>query len=410
VSIMRASCLGLALAGVLWPILAAAQPAGEAPPGDLRAEIEELKRALLLRDQAIRSLARRIEILEAQLDAPEIANGPIPEQETGEGDPPVLAGDLPGTMPEDAVAAEVAEVGAYERREQERLVRAAFEQTLIDRGGLLLPEWTLELEPGFSYVNSSSDNIVIDGFSIFPVLVVGDIVNERIRSDLIQGTGTARIGLPFDSQIEARLPFGYQQRRTVTAENEEEQRDRFGLGDLELALSHQLLRGRGWVPDLLASLRWKAATGKSALGAEPSSDGLFLGSGFDSFTGSLTAVRVSDPVVFFGGLSYTYNDPMSGEIGRFNSGNTFGGQAGLAIALNLDTSVSFAYDQQVTFESRLDGERLPGSSLVTGTFNVGASYTVSPNVTIDFGVGIGVTEESPDVQLSISLPLRFRLN
>jgi len=405
---MRLSSLSAGLAVALAAAAASAQPQSNAPPGELRAEIEELKRALLVRDQAIRSLARRIELLEAQLDAPDIAAGPEPAADVSQEGESAAAG-RPGPTQEDAVAAEVAEVSERERREQERLVRAAFEQTLIDRGGLLLPEWTLELEPGFSYVNSSSDNIVIDGFSIFPVLVVGDIVNERIRSDLVQGTGTARLGLPFDLQLEARLPFGYQQRRTVTAENEETQRDRFGLGDFELALSHQLLRGRGWVPDLLGSLRWKAATGKSALGASASSDGLFLGSGFDSVTGSLTAVRVSDPVVFFGGLSYTYNDPVNAEIGRFNSGDTFGGQAGLAIALNLDTSVSFAYDQQVTFRSRLDGERLPGSSLVTGTFNVGASYTISPDLTLDFGIGIGVTEESPDVQLSLSFPLRFRL-
>lgn len=360
----------------------------------LEDEIAELRRALLARDEVIRNLLERLEALEQRVTAGEST----PPRE------PVAPADDETRRAEEAIAAAAAE----ERREQERLVRAAFEQTLIDRGGLLLPPRTLEVEPSLSFVSSSSDRIVIDGFTILPVLVVGDIVNERIRSEIVQSTATFRLGLPFDLQLEARIPYGFQRRRTVTAENEERREDNLGLGDVELGISHQLVRGGGWVPDLLASFRWKTTTGDDPFDVEDPRQ-LSLGSGFDSYSASMTAVRVADPVVFFGGISYTYNDAVNAEVGRFNSGNTLGGQLGLAIALNLDTSVSFAFDQQFTASSKLDGERLPGSSLVTGTFAVGASYSLSPDLTLDFGVRIGVTQDSPDVQVTFGMPVRFRL-
>ncbi|HEX7036334.1 MAG TPA: transporter [Pseudomonadales bacterium] len=383
---------------LLATLLAASATASEAELPDVRDQIDELKRAILARDQVIRGLLERVEALEAKLADADRAAASSELVET-----PVT----PATDSRARAEAAVAAADEAERREQQRLVRAAFEQTLIDRGGLLLPPRTLELESGLSYISSSSDRIVIDGFTIFPVLVVGDIVNERLRSEIVQGTATARLGLPFDLQLETRVPFGYQHRQTVTAENEQTDLEDFAMGDVEVALSHQLLRGRDRLPDLLASLRWKSTTGDDPFSAD-AADRVSLGSGFESWSTSLTAVHVADPVVFFGGLSYTYNESKRTDAGRFVSGETWGGQLGMAIALNLDTSLSFAFDQQFTRSSRLDGDRIPGSSLSTGNFVVGASYSATPDVTLDFSLRVGVTEDSPDIQVSFGIPVRLR--
>ncbi|WP_373054106.1 transporter [Thioalkalivibrio sp.] len=399
-----AACLTLAL---LAPLPAAAEPEETAAVQD---QIDELKRAILSRDREIRTLLQRVEALETRVREAGASAAAEPEPAQLTETPVEPAAEAPGGQAEEGrrrAEAAVAAAEEAERREQQRLVRAAFEQTLIDRGGLLLPPRTLEVESSLSYISSSSDRIVIDGFTILPVLVVGDIVNERIRSEIVQGAATVRLGLPFDLQLEARVPFGYQHRETVTAENEESSLEDFGLGDVEIALSHQLMRGRGVLPDLLASLRWKSTTGDDPFSADASHE-LSLGSGFESWSSSLTAVHVADPVVFFGGLSYTYNEPVTTNAGRFESGDTWGGQIGLAIALNLDTSVSFAFDQQFTAASTLAGDRVPGSSVVTGTFAVGASYSVSPDLTLDFNVRLGVTEDSPDIQVNFGMPMRFR--
>ncbi len=379
----------------------------------VQAEVEALRQALGVRDQIIGDLLRRLEQLEAAAADPAGAATPAPAStapSSGATETPgggQVSGGAEPEEPAESVDALIAEAAEAERIEQERLIRAAFEQTLIDRGGLLLPQRAFELDGSLTYISSSSDRIVVDGFTILPVLVVGDIVNERIRTDIIHTTLTARYGLPRDWQLEVRAPFGYQRRSTVTAENEQQTVSNTGLGDMELAVSRQLLRGGGRRPDLLASLRWKTTTGDDPFSPEAGSRQLSLGSGFDSISAGLTAVHVVDPVVFFAGLSYTYNDPINIEGGRFKSGDTIGAQLGLAISLNLDTSVSFAFDQQYTSASKLDGSRLPGSSLVTGTFNVGASYAVTPDSTFDFGVRIGVTADSPDLQVSLGLPLRL---
>ncbi|ANB03450.1 hypothetical protein ECTOBSL9_3108 [Ectothiorhodospira sp. BSL-9] len=357
----------------------------------LQEELRELRRAIVVRDDVIRHLIDRLDELESHLHpsapGPAQIREPDPQQE--------------------ALEQAVQEAAEEERREQERLIRAAFEQTLIDRGGLLLPPGTFEADLGFSYISSSSDRIVIDGFTILPVLVVGDIVNERVRTDIAQTTFTGRIGLPEDWQLEARIPWGWQRRQVVTAENEESTQSAQGLGDIELALSHQLIRGSERWPDLLGSLRWKTTTGNNPFDQELGRQ-LSLGSGFNSYAGSLTVVHVTDPAVFFGGLSYTYNEGVDIEAGRFRSGNTVGAQVGLALALNLDTSISFGFSQQLSASSRIDDARIPGSSLVTSSFNVGASYSMSPDFTVDFGLGIGVTADSPDLQFTVGMPLRLR--
>ena len=70
-----------------------------------------------------------------------------------------------------------------------------------------------------------------------------------------------------------------------------------------------------------------------------------------------------DPVVYFLGFNYGFNLPTSESIGRYNPGDSYGLNLGMAIALNLSSSLSFSYDQKYTSRSRLNGEDIPGSYL-----------------------------------------------
>lgn len=357
---------------------------------------DELREKLKVRDQLIDDLVSRIEALEHRVE----------ELESDEAAAVAAQAD---TQPEEKAAAIVATASSEDLpksdpREQEVLIRRAFEQTLIDRGGLLLPSGVWNLEPSFSYVHSSRDEIFIDGFSIFPVLVVGDIFSQHVQRDLNIVTGTARLGLPNDFQIEARLPFGYLKTRTFSADNTEEKLSDSGVGDFELSLSKQLHRSRGKWPDLLTSLRWKFATGDSPF--RVTDPGTYTGSGYESLGLSLSAVKVVDPVVYFGGLDYTHNYATSEEIGYFEPGDSWGFSMGMAIALNLNNSLSLAYDQHFSRQSKLDGIGIPDSYFTTGVFSIGSSYTFSSGVTLDLKLGIGLTEDSPDVIFSTSVPIR----
>lgn len=361
---------------------------------------DELREKLKSRDQLIDDLIFRIEALEHRVheleneEAPAVAAQPDvqpdtqPEKEATTIVTTASSEDLPTSDP----------------REQEVLIRRAFEQTLIDRGGLLLPSGVWNLEPSFSYLHSSRDEIFIDGFSIFPVLVVGDIFSQHVQRDLGIVTGTARLGLPYDFQVEARLPYGYSKTRTFSADNTEERLSDSGVGDFELSFSKQLHRSRGEWPDLLTSVRWKFATGDSPFRVtEP---GTYTGSGYESLGLSLSAVKVVDPVVYFGGLDYTRNYATSEEIGYFEPGDSWGFSMGMAIALNLNNSLSLAYDQHFSRQSKIDGIGIPDSYFTTGVFSIGSSYTFSSGATLDLKLGIGLTEDSPDVIFSTSVPFR----
>ena len=123
----------------------------------------------------------------------------------------------------------------------------------------------------------------------------------------------------------------------------------------------------------------------------------------------VTAVKVSDPVAFFGGFSYSYNMKETRDIGEIDPGDSFGGHAGMALSLNLDTSINFSYEQRYTWRTTLNGQDIPGSYYNTGTFSTGISYTLD-NVnykSLDVSLGIGLTEDAPDVQFNVSLPMRY---
>lgn len=353
-------------------------------------QIKKLQEALKQRDQVILDLLRRVEALEREVQALRSApSAPAVAKiaKASEKDP--------GPAP----------AGKYD--EEERLAQAALERTLIEKGGLLLPPWTLEVEQSFTYFNSSSDVISIDGFAIFPVLVVGDIVSERVRRDILLPAFTTRLGLPWGFQIDTRIPAGYELERTVTADQEEQRRSIFALGDIEFGFSRQLLRERGARPDLLASFRWKTVTGPDPFSLASTTPA--PGTGFRSWQASLTAVKVRDPVVFFGGFSFTNNLAANKPIGRVNPGNPFGFQLGMALALNLESSISFGWDQRFTGRTSLDGGRVPGSFLSEGTLRIGSSYVVAPRRSVDVNLGIGLTRDVPDFQFSFALPFRWFL-
>ncbi len=398
--------------------------AGESERDTLTATTEDLRAELLERERQISALTDRLIKLEARIDRIESGNADLPDSaevklalrpgetqiDTSKAAAPPGSGSA-GQNDQDGVVGTGNSVSLADDEipylEQDRLIRSALEDTLIRRGGLLLPVWAYSLEPSLSYIQSSSENIVVDGFTIFPVLVVGDIVSERVVRDLTVFNLTYRLGLPWNTQLELRVPYGHQKFRSFSADGTEEKLNDNGLGDIEVGLSTQLYQGRGRWPDVEASLRYKSDSGKNPF--EAIDGDIFVGTGYDSFNVLLTAVKVNDPVVYFGGVDYTWNQKSTQSIGQFDPGDSWGFNLGMALALNLNNSLSFAYDQRFTQKSRLNGSKIPGSYSTTGIFSVGSTYSLTDTTSVDFSLGIGVTEDSPDLLVSMTVPIRGQL-
>src|ERR1700722_6243770 len=397
-------CLG-SMAAQTAPTTQAA-PAGAARP-QVQSIDAKLQEALRERDAIIRNLLERVSELEWRMNGGFTTSAKADER-------PILT-------PASASRAVTSVVSNSTYDTTERQATEALDQALIVRGGLLLPSGTLEIDNTVSYFAAASDHVTVDGFALLPILVVGDIKSKRTRQDYVLPTFTARLGLPHKFQLDFTVPYGYELIRSVDATNKATTKSNFGLGDISAGISRQITSEHGRIPDLLANVRVKTTTGEDSFNLTSSE--VALGTGFNAIQGNLTMAKSSDPVVFFGNLSYTANLPAnhtvpstdpaapvgSTMLARFNPGSTVGFQLGSILALNPETSMTLGWDQRFTRVTQENGLDIPASYLVEGTLRLGTSYLYAPGRTVDLSFGVGLTPDTPNLQFSVGFPFRLPL-
>jgi hypothetical protein len=407
------------LGGVLTLLVLVGSTEGQqAPaPGSAQAQAKDqvdlkLQDALRERDAIIRNLLERVSELERKVNGGYTSAARIEER-------PALTGPANSRVI-NSVAPTNSVVSTATYDTTERQATEALDQALIVRGGLLLPSGTLEIDHTISYFSASSDHLSINGFALLPILVVGDIASQRLRADFLLPSLTARLGLPHKFQIDFLVPYGYESIRTVDATNFQTSATSFGLGDISAGIYRQLTTEHGRLPDMLANVRFKSTTGKDSFSLTSSE--VALGTGFNAIQGNLTVAKSSDPVVFFGNLSYTgnlpanhtvsANDPANPDamtIGHFTPGGAVGFQLGSILALNPEVSMTVGWDQRFTRSTQLDGVDIPASYLVEGTLRLGTSYVYAPGKTVDLSFGVGLTPDTPNLQFSVGVPFRTSL-
>jgi hypothetical protein len=412
---LRRSWLGsvltlLVLGGAMEAQTAPATGAGPAQakdPVDLK-----LQEALRERDAIIRNLLERVNELEWRVNGGFTSAAKIDER-------PAITGSANSRAINSLTSTNtVVSTATYDPTE--RQATEALDQALIVRGGLLLPSGTLEIDNTTSYFSASSDHLSINGFALLPVLVVGDIASKRVREDFLLPSFTARLGLPHKFQMDLLIPYGYESIRSVDALNVQTTATSFGLGDISAGIYRQLTAEHGRVPDMLANVRFKSTTGKDSFSLTSSE--VALGTGFNAIQGNWTVAKSSDPVVFFGNLSYTANlpanhtvpandptNPDAKTVGHFNPGSAIGFQLGSILALNPEVSMTVGWDQRFTRSTQLNGVDIPSSSLVEGTLRLGTSYVYAPGKIVDLSFGVGLTPDTPNLQFSVGVPFRTTL-
>ena len=372
----------------------------------------KLQEALRERDAIIRNLLERVNELEWRVNGGFTSAAKIDER-------PAITGSANSRVINSLASTNtVVSTATYDTTE--RQATEALDQALIVRGGLLLPSGTLEIDNTTSYFSASSDHLSINGFALLPVLVVGDIASKRVREDFLLPSFTARLGLPHKFQMDFLVPYGYESIRSVDALNVQTTSTSFGLGDISAGIYRQLTAEHGRVPDMLANVRFKSTTGKDSFSLTSSE--VALGTGFNAIQGNWTVAKSSDPVVFFGNLSYTANlpanhtvpandptNPDAKTVGHFNPGSAIGFQLGSILALNPEVSMTVGWDQRFTRSTQLNGVDIPSSSLVEGTLRLGTSYVYAPGKIVDLSFGVGLTPDTPNLQFSVGVPFRTTL-
>lgn len=350
-------------------------------------EIIELKQSNQVFQDVIKNLIKRIELLENP------AAGKIQDTSTNNINP----GDIDP---------EVKKNLENESQENSKLIKTAFEQRLSREGGMLLAKNMFIYEPSLSYSHSSYEKIVVDGFTVYPVLVVGDIVSEKVRRNVFINNHSFRLGLGHDTQLDLVIPLGYQKEDSIKGDGDFTSKETSGIGDISLGISHQLLKSHITWPDTVIAFNWKTTTGDDPYN-EVNTDKLALGTGFNTYGISLTSMANSDPIVLFGGYSLSYTDGMSKGIGYVKPGITNGLNLGMALALNFDTSLSFNLQFTHADKTEINGNRVNGTDITTATFAIGLSKAKGDSYAVDIDLGIGLTSDSPDFQLTVSLPINI---
>jgi hypothetical protein len=95
-------------------------------------------------------------------------------------------------------------------------------------------------------------------------------------------------------------------------------------------------------------------------------------------------------------------------FGEVDPGDIYELNFGMGLALNERTSFSLGYDHSILQKPKVNGVIPPqATSTQIGQLAFGYSYKLSPSTTLNASVTIGVTDQAPDVQLMLRLPVQL---
>lgn len=285
-------------------------------------------------------------------------------------------------------------------RKRQREHTESWDALVEESGGVLLPKGRLQVEPTISYSHLSSNRVGLSGFSVFDVIFIGEIRSDEINRDIVTSSVNTRYGVTNNLEVELDVPtqFQYEEVLSGPIENREQSiQSRGGLNDISAAMFYQFVREHGAMPSLIANMKLRAPTGQAPK----------LGSGTWGVKGGLTMVKTSDPVALFSNVGYSLNLPGTVNGVSIDPGDSFEYSAGLAYALNYHLAVNGGFEQIFISQSKAGGGLIKGSRLVISNLKAGINYALTKKLSLDFSVGAGLTEDSPDVTVTFSLPYTF---
>jgi hypothetical protein len=421
------ACSSLACTGAIAQAQGTSSARGAAKRMEaLQQQLTEQGRQIeALRQQAQEQEARYRE-LQQRLQTQEVRSVPPPESKPAAaavaetGPRPVRVGVAPSSSSDAPAVPEVAPI--------------------FDQPGILTPRGKYVLEPSLQYAYSSNNRVALVGYTVIPALLIGLVDVREVKRNTLTAALAGRWGITNRLELEAKVPYVYRSDSTISRElftgsANERVFDTSGrsIGDIELAARYQLNDGKGNWPYMIGSLRFKTRTGKDPFEVvtdcvtrcigNTTGTGLPLdlptGSGFYSLQTGLTWLLPTDPAVFFGSFTYTYNfsrdnlsrEVLNGErefIGSVKPGNIFGVNFGMGLALNERSSFSVGVELNSIGKTKQNGIPVVTSVRTQlGSLNLGYSYRVSDKTAVNVTVGAGLTRDTPDLTLTVRVPMSF---
>lgn len=308
--------------------------------------------------------------------------------------------------------------------------------------GVLTPRGGLTVEPSLLFGYSSSNRVALLGYTIIPAISIGLIDIRRVNRNSWTAALTGRYGLSNRLELEGRLPYLYQSEDSIarplatgSTRDEVFNTKGHGIGDAELGLRYQFNQPPEGNPYFIGSFRVKSNTGKGPFDVDYVTDtdkGIdYLkeqptGSGFWGYQLGASAILPSDPAVFFGAINYTWNQKYNVDqnrcvktsstdskgptcksvfIGEIDPGDVIGISFGAGVALNEKASINLSYEHNVVGKSKVNGTTPTDAyTAQIGMLQIGYSYRLDNKYSLNLSVGVGTTEDSPDVQIALRSP------
>lgn len=274
--------------------------------------------------------------------------------------------------------------------------------SLLPRGRMSL-YWSSD----YSYYRNDTIDIAIDESS-------GSINRFRIENDAEHAFTTGLsvdYGLRDNLTFTASLPLMYKY-------DTQKDLSRAAMGDVVMGLRYQPFSVRpGGINTTLYS-NFSSATGDSPYEINVNKD-LSSGKGYYSISGGVSFSRIIDPVVLFGSVGYTMAFDATGlnqrrgtdVLKRVSPGDSVNFSMGLAYALSYEVSVSASYQQsynmvsEFTFQRGNSRVRARSQDSTTSVLNTSLGLRTASNRIVNISFGFGLTEDSPDVLLGVSMPI-----
>lgn len=314
-----------------------------------------------------------------------------------------------------------------------RSAESVYEQA---QGTLFTRKYTFE--PSLTYSHFDRRQLVLNGFLALDTIFLGNISVQEAKADLMQLDMTGRIGLTPRLQVYFDTPFLYRNTSyfsggaggSGTALSEASVTRSPDVGDVNIGAYYQLAAETAAHPDVVANVALKFPTGRDPYGIkivqpDPGNSNLQVpqalptGNGVYTLFGGLSILKTVDPVIVFANAGVYHNfarsfddistDPNSVIPGRVDLRNSFEWGAGLALALNDRMALTFSFSQLLAQAARTQEQGQPwqtivGSDANSTVFNTGLSYALGAHTTMVANLGIGITPDAPNVQLTLKFP------
>lgn len=286
---------------------------------------------------------------------------------------------------------------------------------LREARAVLIRPGFLEVDPNVRYQHNSTNLLNVQGLDIIEAIFIGRFEIGKVKRDQVRPALSFRYGVSDRIQLNLDVPYLHTwaqeflppEVQRIPTRGRTTKTDNGDIGDVTGGFSYHLWRESDLLPDVILTGSVKTDTGNGPF--DVSINEASTGTGFWGVTGGLTFVKVSDPGALFANVGYFYHieDTVNGV--KFDPADSVSWGLGYSWALNPYLSLTTNVNGRYVFETRANGIKIAGSNQTIANMSLGLTYGYGINRAFDISFGLGLTDESPDFSLSLSMPFTYNV-